>query len=153
MPKMPKKIKDRMKRNAISAQKCRQRKRAGIEKLEAEIQHLQKQKDMDDEQINVIGTEKIELEMRLSIFEIGTIILNDESEEGSVSALRYNALLRLMEDSPRGAKLSIMKDICQWDISACRNDTVLFRILNTPDHQITAAFIEDVCHDLLQSKK
>lgn len=90
-----------------------------------------------------------ELEAWLSLYTTGITILNDPSEEGSISALRGNALDRLQSEGPRGAKLSMMRDICEWDIGGRENSGILSRLANTSTRDMTVAFIESVCLDLI----
>ena len=93
----------------------------------------------------------IEMDLHLCLYITGVDLLNDLSEEGSISAIRDNAIQRLKKAGCRGAWLSMLADICQWDVGGERNKETIESLANMCVNDVTVDFIEETCNNLLST--
>ena len=142
--------KERRARNALSARGTRKRKGEHIRWMEERLEALEDEHEAMHRDMEELERENIDMSLMLVLYSTGEELLNDASEEGSVAALRRNALRGLDEGGPREARLSMIRDICQWDIAGPRNAEVLRALVEAPEHRITDRAIEAVCCRLLR---
>ena len=118
--------------------------------LHRQIDELKKEHAALHHHIGELEADNEDMDTQLSLYSIGTSLLNDTSDEGLVSVLRSHAVECLRGEGPRSAKLSMVKDICEWDIGGQCNVEILQMLVNAPVRNITVQAIEGVCSHLLK---
>lgn len=139
----------RKQRNAISARGCRKRKGEYNRKRESIIKDMSAEREQALRYISDLEEQVVDLDASLSLYTTGISVLNDPSEEGSIAALRENAFDRLQLEGPRKAKLSMLKDLCEWDIGGSNAEEAICWLAQTPSREVTVQFIESFCVDLI----